>query len=138
MARTQKRLGMRVSAEILAKAGRHSDGGGLYLSIGKGEAKRWVFLFRWRGRLKEMGLGSFNSVTLAKAREKAAEARAPLAEGISPMDAKRAQAAITTFGEFVEDFLPAKEGEWSNEKHRGGGTRRRCQPTGNLKAALAS
>lgn len=118
MARTLKRLGTRVSAEILAKAGRHSDGGGLYLSIGPGEARRWVFLFRWRGRLKEMGLGSFNAVTLAKAREKAAEARALLAEGISPLEAKRAQAAIPTFGELVEEFLTAKEGEWSNEKHR--------------------
>ena len=38
-------------------------------------AKRWLFLFRWGGKLKEMGLGGARSVSLPEAREKAAEAR---------------------------------------------------------------
>jgi hypothetical protein len=64
-----------------AKLGRHGDGGGLYLNVGKGGARRWVFLFRWNGRLREMGLGSAKAVTLARAREKAAEARSLVSEG---------------------------------------------------------
>ena len=118
MARTLKRLGNRVTDKILETPGRHADGGGLYLSVGPGEARRWVFLFRWRGRLKEMGLGSFNAVTLAKARDKAAEARGQLAEGISPLEVKQAHKAIPTFGELADEFIQAKQTEWVNDKHK--------------------
>lgn len=59
----------------LAKPGRHSDGGGLYLKVDQGGAKRWVFLWVRNGRQREAGLGSVNAVPLAKAREKAAEMR---------------------------------------------------------------
>jgi integrase len=117
MAREQKRLGNRVASEILEKPGRHADGGGLYLSVGPGEAKRWVFLFRWRGRLKEMGLGSFHSVTLARAREKAFAARIQVADGINPIEAKRAAAAVPTFGDLADDYVKSKRSEWRNEKH---------------------
>jgi hypothetical protein len=56
----------------LSAPGRHADGGGLYLSISKDGAairRRWVFLYRRHGRLKEMGLGGAMTVTLAQARE---------------------------------------------------------------------
>ncbi len=49
----------------IAKAGRHGDGGGLYLVVDASGAKRWAFLYRREGRLREMGLGGLNSVTLA-------------------------------------------------------------------------
>ena len=117
MAREQKRFGTRVSADILGKPGRHADGGGLYLSVGPGEAKRWVFLFRWRGRLKEMGLGSFYAVTLARAREKAFAARAQLADGINPIESKRAAAAVPTFGDLADAYVKSKRTEWRNDKH---------------------
>jgi integrase len=118
MARLQKRLGNRVSSEVQDKPGRHSDGGGLYLSVGPGEARRWVFLFRWNGRLREMGLGSFNDVTLARAREKARDARELVADGVNPLDAKRALKAIPTFGTLADEFVAAKRGEWVNAKHQ--------------------
>ena len=118
MARALKRLGNRITEETLKTAGRHADGGGLYLSVGPGEARRWVFLYRWRGRLKEMGLGSFNAVTLAKARERAAEARGQVAEGIDPIETKRALKAIPTFGELADEFIQAKQAEWVNDKHK--------------------
>src|SRR5437899_10013082 len=61
------------------KAGRHGDGHGLYLVVEPNGAARWVFLFRWRlsravagpGRLREMGLGSSQAVSLKRARQKA-------------------------------------------------------------------
>ena len=59
MARGLNKLSARAVA-TLAKPGRHWDGGGLYLNISKGSEttrRRWVFLFRWEGKLKEMGLG---------------------------------------------------------------------------------
>ena len=62
--------------------GRHSDGAGLYLVVNATGAKQWVFIYRWKqpgvkgaGRLREMGLGSFNAVSLSKAREGGGGAR---------------------------------------------------------------
>ena len=80
MARTSNKLTARGVAS-LTKPGRHSDGSGLYLSIdGKG-GRRWVLLFTWQGRMREMGLGSGSTVSLARARELAADARRLVVEG---------------------------------------------------------
>lgn len=117
MARQLNRLSPR-AVTTLAKPGRHADGGGLYLSVGPGEARRWVFLFRWHGRLREMGLGGLSSVPLAKARVRAAEARALVADGLNPLDVKRAQEAVPTFGEMADAVVTALGPQWRNEKHR--------------------
>ena len=90
MARGLNKLSARAVA-TLAKPGRHSDGGGLYLSISKdGETtrRRWVFLFRWEGKLKEMGLGGLDSVPLARARELAAACRLDLAAKRNPLETR--------------------------------------------------
>ena len=42
----------------------------LYLIVSETSARKWVLRFTWRGRAKEMGLGSAASVPLADAREK--------------------------------------------------------------------
>src|SRR5688572_5035092 len=115
MPRRTKRLSARAVA-TLAKPGRHADGDGLYLLIDSGGAKRWLFLFRWKaagekgpGKLKEMGLGGLSSVSLAEARERAAEARRLLAGGRNPIQARRAaeaaQEAATTFGAFADALV---------------------------------
>jgi hypothetical protein len=62
-----------------AKPGKYSDGGNLYLIVSETGARKWVLRFTWRGRAKEMGLGSAASVPLADAREKAASARRKIA-----------------------------------------------------------
>ena len=41
-----------------AKPGKYSDGGNLYLIVSETGARKWVLRFTWRGRAKEMGLGS--------------------------------------------------------------------------------
>jgi len=99
--------------------GRNADGGGLYLVVDKGGAKRWVFLFRWDKKLKEMGLGGVIAVSLAKARELAAGCRAQLAVGVNPIAARRAvKTEIPTFGVFADAFVATKEVEWRNAKHQ--------------------
>ncbi|HMF06584.1 MAG TPA: Arm DNA-binding domain-containing protein, partial [Methylocella sp.] len=50
MERKQNRLTARKIAS-LKERGRYSDGGGLYLSIGKGAARSWVFLYRRNGKI---------------------------------------------------------------------------------------
>jgi integrase len=112
------------TVDALTTAGRHSDGGGLYLSITKAGARRWVFLFRWQGKPTEMGLGSGakGQVTLARARELASEARSLLAAGINPLEAKRsaqsAAASSMTFGEVADAYVEAMSPQWRNAKHR--------------------
>ena len=62
-----------------AKPGKYSDGGNLYLIVSDTGTRKWVLRFTWRGRPKEMGLGSASTVPLAQAREKAASARQAMA-----------------------------------------------------------
>src|SRR5215204_3270559 len=86
----------------LSKAGRHADGGNLYLVVDKSGARRWVFLFRWQGRLREKGLGSARDVSLARARELAAEARALVADGQDPLTKRAVAQAKPTFGQMAD------------------------------------
>jgi hypothetical protein len=85
-----------------AKAGKYSDGGNLYLIVSKTGSRKWILRFTWRGRAKEMGLGSAKSVTLADAREKATAARRKIAQGINPIEDRKRHNGIPTFGEMAE------------------------------------
>ena len=73
MARTGKLTALK--ADKVKASGYYGDGGGLFLQVSKYGSKSWVFRFKANGRLREMGLGSFNTYTLAKARERARECR---------------------------------------------------------------
>ncbi|MCB1418314.1 MAG: integrase arm-type DNA-binding domain-containing protein [Notoacmeibacter sp.] len=112
----------------LNEPGRHADGANLYLNISKSGAKSWVFLFRFAGKQKEMGLGSAgpSGVSLADARDLAGEARRLLAQGIDPLavrqtakaEARAVEAAKITFGQYADDYVRLHEREWANDKHR--------------------
>jgi integrase len=115
MARKINRLNARAVATI-TRHGRHADGGGLYLSISPNGGRRWVFLFRWHRKPTEIGLGSARDVTLARAREMAAQARANLAEGINPKDARKSSAGAT-FAECADQLIEAMRPSWRNGKH---------------------
>ena len=73
-------------------------------------------MFRLQGKLKKMGLGRLTSVSLTKARARAAAAREQVAEGFNPITARRAEGP--TFGAFADRLLDSMEGEWRNPKHR--------------------
>src|SRR6516164_1491262 len=115
MARQINRLNARAVAAIKAH-GRHADGGGLYLSISPNGGRRWVFLYRWHGKPTEIGFGSARDVTLARARELARQARANLAEGVNPKDARKPSEG-TTFGECADRLIEAMRPSWRSEKH---------------------
>ncbi|MGO9401026.1 MAG: tyrosine-type recombinase/integrase [Xanthobacteraceae bacterium] len=119
MARKINRLNAR-AVVTATKYGRHADGAGLYLSVSPNGGRRWVFLFRWHGKPTEIGLGSARDVTLARARELASQARAKLAEGINPRDARRpARGATATFGECADRVIDAMRPSWRSGKHAG-------------------
>ncbi|MEH2565035.1 tyrosine-type recombinase/integrase [Bradyrhizobium sp. AZCC 2289] len=101
-----------------AKPGKYGDGANLYLVVSKTGARKWVLRFTWRGRAKEMGLGSAASVTLADAREKAASARRKIAQGLNPIDERKRDDGIPTFGEMADDVRETLSAGFRNEKHR--------------------
>jgi integrase len=102
----------------ITKPGRHADGGNLYLFISPNGGRRWTFLFRWRGKPTEIGLGSARDVTLARARELATAARARLAEGLDPRSVRNTAADGKTFGDVADSLFESMESSWRNSKHR--------------------
>ena len=116
MARQLHRLSPR-AAITTSVAGRYADGGGLYLVVSPTGSRKWVFRFRWKGKLSDMGLGSASVVTLSRARERAAESRIKISEGINPLAEKRAARAIPTFGDFADELVTSVKSQWRNAKH---------------------
>jgi integrase len=107
-------------------AGMHGDGDGLYLQVGSGGARSWVYRFVLRGRERYLGLGSATAIPLKRARELAAEARQLRAEGIDPIEQRRsyrvakrvASAKEMTFDRCAGAYVTAHEAGWRNAKHR--------------------
>ena len=114
--RVEKKLDARTVA-TLKKPGRHSDGGGLYLSIdGKGR-RRWIFMYVRNGKRTELGLGSGRDLPLADAREVARGMRTVLAKGGDPRAERRKAHAAMTFGDCADEYVKTMKPSWSNEKH---------------------
>jgi integrase len=122
MARSINKLSSR-TVETLKAPGRYSDGGNLYLSISDNGGRRWVFMYRFGGKQREMGLGSASraGTSLARARDLAAEARTALAAGLDPLEARKAarlaERVVPTFGECADAFIESHRSSWRNDKH---------------------
>jgi Phage integrase central domain/Arm DNA-binding domain len=101
-----------------AKRGKYSDGGNLYLIVSETGSRKWVLRFTWRGRPKEMGLGSAASIPLADAREKAASARRKIALGLNPIDERKRTGGVPTFGDVADHVREALSAGFRNEKHK--------------------
>ena len=113
-----------------AAPGRYGDGKGLYLLVRSADARFWLFRYRRNGHMREMGLGSFADVTLAEAREKAADLHRKVKAGIDPLAEREARAfaekvashqatvRATTFADVADRYITAHEAGWRNPKHR--------------------
>lgn len=108
------------------RAGRHSDGGGLYFYV-RVSSRSWLFRYRDRdsGKLRDMGLGRFPDVSLSEARAKATDQRRLLREGVNPIEAKREarvassieSASSRTFKQCCDSYVEAHRPGWRNAKH---------------------
>ena len=98
-----------------APAGRHVDGRGLMLVVKSSGAKSWVLRYQLSGRRHDMGLGPYPEVTLARAREKALEARRQLVDGTDPL--KTRPAKPLTFQQAALELSESKRAGWRNAKH---------------------
>jgi integrase len=118
----------KLSAAFVSKTnqrGLYADGGGLYLHINDRSAKSWTFRFMLRGRAREMGLGPVHAVSLAAARQKAAQCRALRLQGVDPIEQRRTQSRIAeldaarsmTFDQCAKAYIKAHEAGWRHAKH---------------------
>ena len=98
---------------------------GLALQVTASGARSWVLRLQIAGRRREMGLGSFPTVTLAEAREKARQYRTTTAEGDDPISSRREKAnaaaaeraALLTFSDAALQYIARHEKSWKNKKH---------------------
>jgi integrase len=114
------------------QAGLLSDGGNLYLRTFISKAghisRGWIFRFKLPFKNeRDMGLGSLDSINLAKARELAAQYRELVATGVDPIEQRnaiyaerRAAEAVEpppTFDECAADYIAAHRSSWRSLKH---------------------
>lgn len=67
-----------------------SDGQGLYLEVMQTGSKLWRLKYRHGGKEKRLALGAYPAVPLQQARQRRADARELLADGIDPGEQKKA------------------------------------------------
>jgi integrase len=114
-----------LQAARLKVPGLYGDGAGLWLNVTDSGSKSWVFRFTFEGREHRMGLGPFPDVSIAEARETAANMRKAVRSGSNPIEAKReriaanraAKANAVTFKWCSEQFIDAHKSGWKNAKH---------------------
>lgn len=103
------------------------DGDGLYLQISASGAKSWIFRYRIEGKLRDHGLGSLKTLSLAEARDAALECRKLRLSGLDPIEAKmklRVSAQLEaaksiTFKDCVERYIEAHKAAWKDSRHKG-------------------
>ena len=119
--------------ESLLKVGkkcRTLDEKGLYLQLKSSTNASWIlrYVSPTKHKTCELGLGPVSRISLAEARQKAAEARLQVSEGVDPITAKltsietrvAAVSSFVTFGQAAEQFFEAQQSRWRNKKVREG------------------
>ena len=111
----------------LTKPGLHAVGGatGLHLQVSETGARSWTLRIKIGDKRRDLGLGAFRDVPLAKAREKAREKREAIGKGIDPLAEKRAlrarlaaaAAKAVTFDQCAARVVEMKRAEFKSPKH---------------------
>jgi integrase len=127
MAGSGKAVG-KLTALGVAKASRpglFGDGANLYLKVDEHGSKSWIFRYKADGKTRKLGLGATHTVSLAEAREKAADARRLLLDGCDPVETKRAAKAAArlesaktlTFDQCAQRYIEGHAAGWKSAKH---------------------
>src|ERR1700736_4928047 len=124
MARVAERLSAR-TVQTVKERGLYADGKGLYLRIGPSGAKSWIYRYRSAGQRHDLGLGPYPDITLADARERAAQQRRLRLNGHDPLSIRRsgqdqarlAAAKATTFQACAEAYIASHRSGWRSNKH---------------------
>ncbi|MGA9412838.1 MAG: Arm DNA-binding domain-containing protein, partial [Roseobacter sp.] len=101
-------------------AGRYYDGSGvgLHLLVCESGSKSWVQRIRIHGKYVDIGLGSYPSIPLAKARKIAMENKALAIEGEDPRLVRAKPKQAPKFSEVAKTVVAMKAKQLSNEKHK--------------------
>jgi hypothetical protein len=112
----------------IKRPGMHAVGGvrGLYIDVKPTGARSWILRMKVGDRQRHFGLGSFPTVTLEQARQRAREARDLVWQGIDPIAARRAaqdalraaNAKRLTFDQAAKQCHAAKAHEFRSARHR--------------------
>lgn len=94
------------------KAGRKiakADGGGLTFTLSASGTPAWILRYRFGGKHRELTLGRYPDISLAKARELASAARARIQQGLDvgreKQIAARERAAANTFRQLASSYM---------------------------------
>lgn len=103
------------AAKPAEKAQKLFDGKGLYLLITPSGTKSWRLKYHFLGKEKLIFLGSYPSTSLKEAREKAADTRKTLENGINPSAQRKQdkQLAQNTFELVAMEWIERQKTKWS-------------------------
>ena len=108
-----------IKAKSLKEPGRYTDGRGLMLYVKASGSKSWVLRLTINGKRRDIGLGSFDDVPLAAARDRADELRAVARSGKDPLQKEeKAECTPMTFREAAKASHEERKPGWRNAKHR--------------------
>ena len=109
-----------IKVKSLKLPGKYGDGNGLFLNIAAGGSKSWIQRITVDGKRRDLGLGSYPVVTLAGARESAAQNKRSIRQGSGPVETPKTKAKRTdttpTFREAALTVHALNSASWSNPK----------------------
>ena len=89
-----------------------TDGGGLTFTLSAKKTAAWVMRYRFGGKGRELTIGRYPDITLAKARELATEARVKIQQGVDVAREKRKaiieRAAAKSFRQLATSYMEKK------------------------------
>jgi integrase len=116
MGHKRERLSALALSRLAKTPGVYPDGGGLNLKVRSETAASWTYRFMINRVAREMGLGKYPDVSLARARELAVEVRGMKATGKNPI-VERARANAMSFRACAEQYIADRRDGWKSAKH---------------------
>ena len=120
MPRLAKPLGA-LAVKNLKGQGLHAVGGvsGLYLAISANGARSWILRTKIGNKRSDIGLGSYPSIGLSMAHEKATVTKESIKQGVDPItDRKQRKSAIEwTFKRCANEYIKLHRDSWKSAKH---------------------
>lgn len=125
-----KKIAEKSAIEIrrLTEPGMHAVGGvaGLHLLVSSTGARSWILRAMVGSKRRDIGLGGFPDISLAKAKERATQAKDKIQNGIDPVEERKATrdalrastAKAVTFAEAAKRCHTARASGFRNVKHR--------------------
>ena len=100
-----------------------ADGEGMFLLIMPNGSKYWRLKYRHGGKEKTLALGTYPTISLKVARDRRAEARENLANGVDPMEVKKVnkhkvQADVqNNFTVVATEWFVKNKDTWTSPRH---------------------